>query len=47
MQNLEVGNFCRGLIDYRDLIAMSFDQHSSTVVLDMMRGMFFMLGMGL
>ncbi|RVW66446.1 hypothetical protein CK203_065190 [Vitis vinifera] len=37
VQNLEVGNFCRDLIDYRDLIAMSFDQHSCTVVLDMMR----------
>ena len=26
---------------------MSFDQHSSMVVLDMMRGMFFLLGMGI
>ncbi|RVW58501.1 hypothetical protein CK203_110019 [Vitis vinifera] len=30
-QTLEVGEFCR------DLVAMSFDQHSSTVVLNMMR----------
>ncbi|RVW73218.1 Gag-Pol polyprotein [Vitis vinifera] len=29
------------------LVAMSFDQHSSTVVLDMMRGMTFLPGMGL
>ncbi|KAL6312290.1 hypothetical protein AAG906_017133 [Vitis piasezkii] len=31
VQTLEVGDFCR------DLVAMSFDQHSSTVVLNMMR----------
>ncbi|RVW77843.1 Retrovirus-related Pol polyprotein from transposon 17.6 [Vitis vinifera] len=31
----------------RDFVAMSFDQHSSTVVLDMMRGMTFLPGMGL
>ena len=40
VQTLEVGEFCR------DLVAMSFDQHSSTVVLNMMRGMFFMLALG-
>ena len=40
MQTLKVGDFCR------DLIAMSFDQHSSRVVLDMMRGMSFMPGLG-
>ncbi|KAL6350625.1 hypothetical protein AAG906_022335 [Vitis piasezkii] len=27
----------------KDFVAMSFDQHSNTVVLDMMRGMFFLL----
>ena len=31
----------------RDSIPMSFDQHSSTVVLDMMRSMSYMLGLGL
>ena len=41
VQTVEVEDF------YRDFITMSFDQHSSTVVLDMMRGMSFMLGMGL
>ena len=41
VQTLEVGEFCR------DLVAMSFDQHSSVVVLDMMRGMFFMPSLGL
>ena len=41
VQTLEVEDF------YRDFIAMSFDQHSSTVVLDMMRGMSFLPGMGL
>ncbi|KAL6350389.1 hypothetical protein AAG906_004340 [Vitis piasezkii] len=41
VQTLEVEDFCR------DFVAMSFDQHSSTVVLDMMRGMSFLLGMGL
>ncbi|RVW98926.1 Transposon Ty3-I Gag-Pol polyprotein [Vitis vinifera] len=30
-----------------DFMAVSFDQHNSTVVLDMMRGMTFLLGMGL
>ena len=38
---LEVEDF------YRDFVAMSFDQHSSTVVLDMMRGMSFMPSLGL
>ena len=41
MQTLEVGDFCR------DLVAMSFDQHSSMVVLNMMRGMSFMPSLGL
>ena len=41
VQTLEVGDFCR------DLVAMSFDQHRSTVVVDMMKGMSFMLGLGL
>ena len=40
VQTLEVGDF------YRDLVGMSFDQHSSTVVLNMMRGMSFMPGLG-
>ena len=31
----------------RDFIAMSFDQHSSTVVLDMMKGMSYLADMGL
>ena len=31
----------------RDLVPMSFDQHSSTVVLDMMRSMSYMFGLGL
>ena len=41
MQTLEVEDF------YRDFVAMSFDQHSSMVVLDIMRGMSFMPDMGL
>ena len=41
IQTLEIEDFCR------DFVAMSFDQHSSTVVLDMMRGMSFLPGMGL
>ena len=41
VQILEVKNF------YRDFIAMSLVQHSSMVILDMMRGMSFLLGMGL
>ncbi|RVW60990.1 Retrovirus-related Pol polyprotein from transposon 17.6 [Vitis vinifera] len=40
-QTLEIEDF------HRDFVAMSFDQHSSTVVLDMMRGMTFLPGMGL
>ena len=33
--------------DSRDLVPMSFDQHNSTLVLSMMRGMSYMLGLGL
>ena len=40
IQTLEIEDFCR------DFVAMSFDQHSSTVVLDMMRGMTFYLAWG-
>ncbi|RVW88378.1 hypothetical protein CK203_040939 [Vitis vinifera] len=40
-ETLEIENFCR------DFVAMSFDQLGSTVVLDMMRSMSFMPGMGL
>nr|CAN71252.1 hypothetical protein VITISV_012872 [Vitis vinifera] len=40
-QTLEMEDFCR------DFIAMSFDQHSSTVVLDMMKGMSYLADMGL
>ena len=32
---------------YRDFVAMYFDQHSSTVVLDIMRNMSYLPGMGL
>ena len=32
---------------FRDFVAMLFDQHGSTVVLDMMRGMSYLPGMGL
>ena len=35
VQTLEVENFSR------DFVGMSFDQHNSTVVLDMMKGMSF------
>ena len=38
---LEIEDFCR------DFVAMSFDQHDSTMILDMMRGMTFLPGMGL
>ena len=38
---MEPGDFVR------DSIPMSFDYHSSTVVLDMMRSMPYMLGLGL
>ena len=41
VQTLEVEDFCR------DFVSMSFDQHSSTMVLDMMRGMSFIPGLGL
>ncbi|KAL6321646.1 hypothetical protein AAG906_025478 [Vitis piasezkii] len=41
VQTLELEDFCR------DFVAMSFDQHGSTVVLDMMRGMSYLPGMGL
>ena len=41
IQTLEIEDFCR------DFVAMSFDQHSSTVVLNMMRGMTFLPDMGL
>ncbi|RVW25048.1 Transposon Tf2-2 polyprotein [Vitis vinifera] len=41
VQTLEIQDF------YRDFVAMSFDQHSSILVLDMMRGMSFLLGFGL
>ncbi|RVW64270.1 Retrovirus-related Pol polyprotein from transposon 17.6 [Vitis vinifera] len=40
-QTLEIQDFCR------DFVAMSFDQHSSTLVLDMMRGMSFLPSFGL
>ena len=40
IQTLEIKDF------HRDFVAMSFDQHNSTVVLDMMRGMTFLPGMG-
>ena len=33
--------------DNRDMVPMSFDQHSSTLVLSMMRGVSYMLGLGL
>ena len=33
--------------DSRDLVLMSFDQHNNTLVLSMMRGMSYMLGLGL
>ena len=41
VQTLEIEDFCR------DFVAMLFDQHSSTMVLDMMRGMSYLLDMGL
>ncbi|KAL6327241.1 hypothetical protein AAG906_015591 [Vitis piasezkii] len=41
VQTLEVEDF------YRDFVAMLFDQHSNTVVLDMIRGMYFLTSMGL
>ena len=41
VQTLEIEDFCR------DFVVMSFDQHSSTVVLNMMRGMSYLPSMGL
>ena len=41
IQTVELGDF------FRDSIPMSFDQHSSMVVLDMMRSMLYMPGLGL
>ncbi|RVW45515.1 Retrovirus-related Pol polyprotein from transposon 17.6 [Vitis vinifera] len=41
VQTLEMEDFCR------DFVALSFDQHSSTVVLDIMRSMAYLPGMGL
>ena len=41
VQTLEMEDF------FRDFIAMSFDQHSSMVVLDIMRSMSYLPGMGL
>ena len=41
VQTLKVGDFCR------DLVAISFYQHSNMAILDMMRGMSFMFGFGL
>ena len=41
VQTVELGDFVR------DSIPKSFDQHSSTVVLDMMRSMSYMHGLGL
>ena len=39
IQTLEIEDFCR------DFVAMSFDQHNNTMILDMMRDMFFLPGM--
>lgn len=41
VQTVEIKDF------RRDLIAMSFDNYNSTTVLDIMRGMLFLLDMGL
>ncbi|RVW73547.1 Ribonuclease HI [Vitis vinifera] len=41
VQTMEIEDFCR------DFVAMSFDQHGSTVVLDIMRSMSYLPGMGL
>ena len=41
VQTVEPGDFVR------DSVPMSFDHHSSTIVLDMMRSMSYMLGLGL
>ena len=32
---------------YKDYVALPFDEHDSTVVLDMMRSMFLLLALGL
>uniref|UniRef100_F6I5D1 Uncharacterized protein n=1 Tax=Vitis vinifera TaxID=29760 RepID=F6I5D1_VITVI len=40
VQIVEIEDFCR------DFVAMSFDQHGSTVVLDIMRSMSYLPGMG-
>ena len=41
VQTLEMEDF------FQDFVAMSFDQHGSTVVLDLMRSMSYLPGMGL
>ena len=41
IQTVELGDLVR------DSVPMSFDQHSSTVILDMMRSMSYMPGLGL
>ena len=41
VQALMIQYFCR------DFVAMSFDQHNNTFLLDMMRAMSFLLGFGL
>ena len=41
METLEIEDF------YRDFVVMSFNQHDSTVVLDMMRSMSYLPNMGL
>ena len=41
VQTLEMEDF------FRDFLAMLFNEHGSTVVLDMMRSMSYLLGMGL
>ena len=41
IQTVEVEHF------HRDHVALLFDEHGSTVVLDMMRSMSFLLGLGL
>ena len=33
--------------DDRDMVPMSFDQHNSTLILNMMKGMFYMPSLGL
>ena len=41
VQTVEIEDFCR------DFVTMSFDQHSSMVVLDMMQSMSYIPGIGL